>query len=121
LDENGSKKINLEGDDIIVNFQTYTSRAKNDLKIEGHKKYIDIQYLFSGEECIYLASQKDVLKAEDLDTEKDVFFAEVKSASAIHLRKGDALILMPEDLHGPGYCIDNLSEVQKIVIKVAVD
>jgi biofilm protein TabA len=68
-----------------------------------------------------LATEKDIVKRDNYQCEKDIYFPEVKSFSFIQLRKSDAAILFPEDLHGPCCCIDKPSLVQKIVVKVEVE
>jgi YhcH/YjgK/YiaL family protein len=113
--------IEIDGKKIFAIFQSYSSKLPDDTKIEGHKEYIDIQYIFSGEERILLASEKDIVSPDPYNSEKDVYFPKVKNSSNIQLRKGDAAILFPEDLHGPCCCIDKPMPVEKVVIKVAVN
>jgi biofilm protein TabA len=118
--QENKQTVEIEGKRIFVIFQKYNSKLLSDVKLEGHKQYIDIQYIYSGEERIFLANENDILKTDTYSPEKDIHFPEVKSFSHIQLRKGDAAILFPEDLHGPCCCVDFPAEVQKIVIKVAL-
>jgi biofilm protein TabA len=112
--------IEIEGKQVYAIFQEYLSKLPHDVKIEGHHKYIDIQYIFEGKEIIRLASEKDIISPDVYITEKDVHFPSVAEYSQLLLRKGDAAIFYPEDLHGPCCCIDYPKNVKKIVVKVAV-
>jgi biofilm protein TabA len=116
-----SQKVEIEGDKIFAIFQTYNSKKLEDVKLEGHRKYIDIQYIFSGEERILLASSKDIVTPYTYNSEKDIYFPAVKSFSHIQLRAGDGAIISPEDIHGPCCCVDKPKLAQKIVVKVAVE
>lgn len=114
------KTIEIEGDTIFAIFQEYTSKPLDGLKPEGHKKYIDIQYIFDGEETILLASTADITMPDNYDPVKDIYFPEVAACSQIRMRKNDAAILFPEDLHGPCGCVDKPCTVRKVVVKVAL-
>lgn len=98
----------IDGAAIFAVYQTYTSKFPKHVKIEGHQKYIDIQFIFDGTEHILLA------------TEKDVVFPKCGDYLWAKLRAGEAAILYPEDLHGLGYCADSLALAKKIVVKVSV-
>lgn len=116
-----NKKVEIEEKSIFAIYQTYESKTQETIKLEGHIKYIDIQYIFEGEEQILLASKADIIKDDAYNDEKDLYFPEVKKYAAIQLKAEDGAVLFPEDLHGPGYCIDKPANVKKIVIKVRVD
>lgn len=116
-----NKEVEIEGRSIFAIYQTYDSKTHDIIKLEGHVKYIDIQYIFEGEEQILLASKADIIKDDPYNEEKDFYFPEVKKYAAIQLKSEDAALLFPEDLHGPGYCIEKPAVVKKIVIKVKVD
>lgn len=116
-----NKTIEIDGKNIFAIYQTYISKIHDKIKVEGHKKYIDIQYIFKGCEQILLASTADIIENDTYNSEKDFYFPKIKNYSIIQLKSGDGAILYPEDLHGPGYCILQPDAVKKIVIKVAVD
>jgi YhcH/YjgK/YiaL family protein len=119
LHEN-SLKIEIQNKTIFAIFQEYTSKLENEIKMEGHKKYIDIQFVYEGNEKIYLSSEKYISKPDNYDAEKDVYFPKVNALWSISLIQNTAAILFPDDLHGPGYCFDKPEIVKKIVIKVEI-
>jgi biofilm protein TabA len=116
-----NKTIEIDLKNIYAIYQEYMSKPHTEIKVEGHKKYIDIQYIFEGEEQILLSSDNYIVERGEYNEEKDCYFPKVDKYSVLHLKPGDATILFPEDLHGPGYCIDKPDNVKKVVIKVTVD
>lgn len=114
-----NRTIEIDGRDIYAILQTYTSKTTEIIKIEGHRKYIDVQYIFEGTEKILLASATDISTPDEYNSEKDVYFPSVSGYSSIDFRTGEAVILTPLDLHGPCYCTHKPALVKKVVIKVA--
>ena len=45
-------KYQIKGDEVFANIQSLTTKEKSQKKWEAHKKYIDIQYVISGKECM---------------------------------------------------------------------
>ncbi|QQS52366.1 MAG: YhcH/YjgK/YiaL family protein [Bacteroidota bacterium] len=120
LSEGSSKTMEIDGKALFAIFQTYTSKTGETIKMEGHRQYIDVQYIFEGEEKILLASEEDITEADTYNVEKDYFFPKVAAFSSVILRQGEGAVLTPLDLHGPGYCVDKPGIVKKVVVKVAV-
>ena len=44
--------VEIEGKTIYSKLEKYTTKSVNEIMMEGHKKYIDIQYVISGKELI---------------------------------------------------------------------
>jgi len=111
-------KYEIENDNIFAIVQEYDTKNRNDCKLEGHYKYIDIQYIISGYERIgitTLTDQKPVLE----NLEADYAFYECNT-NLIELSEGRFTIFFPSDLHMPGIMIDHSKRVKKIVIKVRI-
>lgn len=88
--------------------------------IEGHKKYVDLQYVVDGLESIFyiLASE---IEDKNYDESNDVWKTPIdfNKVQRIKLSPGEFLLLYPEDGHGPQYCFDETpSDVKKIVVKI---
>ena len=113
-------EVEIDGRQVFAIFQTYETKAISEAKMEGHKKYIDIQYIHKGVEQILVAPTSRMVKEGDYDSEKDLHFSKVADYSNFRLTAGMGCILYPEDLHAPCISIDAPSVVEKIVIKVAV-
>lgn len=113
-------EIEIDGKNAFAIFQTYDTKSIADAKMEGHKKYIDIQYIHKGTEQILISSTGSITEADNYDSSKDVFFRSVTNYSNIVLNNGDACILYPDDLHAPCISTKASSKVEKIVIKVSI-
>lgn len=108
-------------DGVFAIVQEYLT--KNDSVYEAHKKYIDLQYIVSGEEEIHVCDINEVLDCvESYDENKDiVFFQSARTCRKVKLERDTFVILFPNDAHKP--CISvcsNPSEVRKVVVKIPV-
>ncbi|MDX6766737.1 MAG: YhcH/YjgK/YiaL family protein [Candidatus Methylacidiphilales bacterium] len=113
-------RVDLDGDRCFALIQTYETQPATDKKYEAHLKYIDLQYLISGEEVIYhrpLALLREVIPYIE---EKDVAKYEGDDDQALVMRPGDFSILYPHDGHKPGCTFRTTQEVRKVVFKIAV-
>ena len=111
-------RIELEGTDLYVLIQEYDSRTPEKGKWEAHRRYIDIQYVISGEECIGYRPLEDMETVEYNET-KDV--AVLKGEGAMMLtRAGSFGIYFPQDAHQPCMAVDQPMKVKKAVVKVRV-
>ncbi|HIU64339.1 MAG TPA: YhcH/YjgK/YiaL family protein [Candidatus Avacidaminococcus intestinavium] len=111
----------VEGREIYASVQTYETAARELKQPEAHKKYIDIQFLLKGKECIGLSPLLKSSKiVEDYSVERDLLFYEnVDAERSITLKSGDLMIIFPWELHCPGCNTESgVNTVRKIVIKV---
>src|SRR5512136_672205 len=67
-------KVEIEGERIYALVQCYDTVATDKPKLEFHRRYIDVQYMASGEEVIGWASVERVTITEAYDEEKDIAF-----------------------------------------------
>lgn len=115
----GNKKtIEIDGKNIYAIFQEYDTKLHENAKIEAHRKYADVQYIYEGEEIIGYCDLADALGEISYNEEKDIFFCRAKKLSHIIVSAGEGAILMPEDLHAPCMCVGEQKRVKKIVFKV---
>jgi YhcH/YjgK/YiaL family protein len=112
-------KDEFGGKNIFAVHQAYAAKDSSQAKFEGHKAYIDIQFIFSGTEMIYLAQQKDCREGTDYDKEKDIQFFKVKAWSMLVIKPGMAAIFYPQDIHAPSLSSGTRGMIKKSVIKVA--
>lgn len=97
--------------------------TKEESVYEVHKKYIDLQYVVSGEEIIYVSDINEIQECVEIyDETKDIaFYQTAQSCRKVKLEKDTFVILFPNDAHKP--CISvcgNPSEVRKVVVKIPV-
>jgi YhcH/YjgK/YiaL family protein len=100
--------------------QIYFTKIKDDTCFaEGHRDYIDIQYITKGIEVIEVYSKDEVELVQEYDPEKDyALYRPIKPGRKIILKPYEFAILYPENLHIPGLALDESIEVEKIVIKI---
>ena len=112
----------IDGKDIYAFIQSYDSKLKDECSFEGHRKYIDIQYIMDGCEVMGILEASDVVAKEEYNTEKDVtFFEEEAIPSYFVAKKGDFCVFYPHDIHRPSIAYNDFpSNVKKLVIKVHI-
>ncbi len=116
----GNKKtVEIDGKNVYAIFQEYDTKLHENAKLEGHRAYADVQYIYEGSEIIGYCDLKDIKAEPDYNAEKDIFFCQSTKLSHVVLSAGELAILEPDDLHAPCMCIDNEQKrVKKIVFKV---
>lgn len=112
-------KHEIDGENLFASVQTYNTLTE-DGKMEAHEKYIDIQFIVSGKETMFV---KDISKAELSDPYREdwdaAFYKVDDTSSKLCLTPGDFVVLLPNDAHRPCVAFEGVSEpVQKIVMKV---
>lgn len=115
--ENG--KYEIENDTIFSLVNEYKTKNANDCLLEGHREYIDVQYIAEGCEqvgVVMLDGQKAVKEYDAID---DCLLFNEKHA-LIFLKKGMFAIFFPDDLHMPGLNIRKPDFVKKVVVKVKI-
>lgn len=125
IKENGGADISLgkhfiENSDIYVNVSEYTTKQLEDSGWEAHKKYADLQVLLRGEEHIYVADLEKVSIGAYRE-EKDFLECGTEQGEAVKVDENTCVLLLPEDAHMPGVCIDRAPmDVKKAVCKIPV-
>jgi YhcH/YjgK/YiaL family protein len=115
-------KVEIEGDNVFAIIQRYETQEADTPKFEYHRKYIDVQYLASGEEIIGWAPVERMTITDPYDAEKDVAFGTMATGkwTPVYLQAGQAAVFWPDDGHAPKLAAGAPSAVMKIVVKVAV-
>jgi len=115
-------RIEIEGDRVFALVQRYETEMNDIPKFEFHRKFIDLQYIVSGEEVIGWAPAARMTVTEAYDTSKDICFGIVATGTwtPLYLRAGLLAVLWPEDGHAPKLAARASAAVMKIVVKVAV-
>lgn len=112
----------IQGKDIYALVQEITTCPIEQKRAEIHKQYLDIQYLFTGEEKYGVAPNVGQDIITEAKEQNDIyFFDSVKEETFITLKSGDYLVLFPEDIHRPGLMTDEPMQIKKVVIKVNMD
>lgn len=116
----GVGKYEIDGKNVFVMVQEYNSKLEADRKFEAHRKYIDIQFMISGEEKIEIGALEGLKPEKEFNVESDggLFKAPENYTTAV-LTDGDFAVIYPDEAHAPGISLnDNQKPVKKIVAKV---
>ncbi len=94
-----------------------------DAVFEGHRAYIDIQYVVAGDEIIGWAPVNHVTETTPYVPGDDYWLgtADPAHVTPIRLTSGQLAVFYPTDPHSPRRAAGSSSPVQKIVVKVAID
>lgn len=111
-------KYEINGDLIYAIVEKNEGRNVADGRLEAHRKYLDIQYIISGNESMGWSPLSDLVPAEGYDAKRDLEFFDGEPQSIVKVPIGSFTIFMPTDAHLPGI---GTGPIHKIVIKVALD
>ncbi len=113
-------RVTVDDDRVYVEVQAYETLSGEIEKLEGHRRYLDIQYVSSGEEIIGWASIDDVTETDPFNKEHDYWLgtASAERITEVRLKAGQLAILFPSDMHAPRRAAGSPSKVSKLVVKV---
>lgn len=106
-------------DDFYYLIQEYDTQAMELCKMENHDKWIDIQWIVSGEEALYTTDISRLTVKVPYNEEKDITFYEIPAVMQKNvLTDGSYIVLYPENGHMPKAAVDGPAAVKKCVGKV---
>lgn len=115
-------KMVIDGTRVFAILQRYRTALDDAPMFEYHRKYLDVQYVLSGEEIIGWAPAAGMTASFSYDAGQDVCYGLMQPGtwSTVRLTAGQLAVLWPEDGHAPRIAAGNPCLVRKIVVKVAV-
>ncbi len=116
------QKIDLTGGAFVLE-QSYDTKLRADGFFESHRKYIDVQAIFEGEELMEVADISRMTVRQSYQAERDlIIYADTGEASLLRVYPGQAVIFFPDDGHMPTLRIrSDPMRVRKCVVKVPVE
>jgi biofilm protein TabA len=111
-------KREVDGAQVYASISEDQGRGLTVAKLEAHRKYIDIQYVVSGNELIgwhSLASCRAT--GQGYSTDKDIEFFTARPDVWVRVPPDSFAIFFPEDAHAP---LAGDGWVRKVVLKVVV-
>ena len=107
----------IEGRTIFAIISRYNLKDEKKSNLELHKRYIDVQFMFEGNEQIAFSNNsKDKLSINGYDEDNDIEFV-TGNGDKLSLNCGNFAIFFPNELHQPG--IGNTEDkVTKVVVKI---
>jgi YhcH/YjgK/YiaL family protein len=98
----------------------YNSKEPEDAKWEAHRKFIDLQYVISGEERMGVMPLAEAQNGGEYQAEKDVIFYGENDGPLYVANPENYFLFFTTDLHRPGIKAAEPVPVKKLVIKIAV-
>ena len=115
--------VEIDGRNIYAQILDLTTRSPEELFPEVHRRYLDVQFLASGEEKIGIAidTGNNPIR-ESLLAERDIiFYQRAENESFIEMVPGNFAIFFPQDVHRPGcHKYQQQQAIRKIVVKIAL-
>jgi YhcH/YjgK/YiaL family protein len=111
-------RYEVDSDDIFALVQEYDTREPDACKLEGHFRYIDIQYMIRGSELMGVTPLTNQAVVEKNETDDYAFYS--GDSLPIRVDEGMFTIFFPHDLHKPRIKLGEVSKVKKVVVKVRV-
>ena len=115
-------KYEVDGDNLFYIVEEYETKPFDEGRLEIHHKYMDIQYIVSGCECIGAEPLEGLVEQAPYDGEKDrAYYEATPSMSRLILKPGMFAIFWPNEAHMPGRTAEKTERIKKIVVKVRVE
>lgn len=106
---------------VRASVQEYETVDDSSVYYETHDKYIDLQYMVSGEELVGVVPRAGLTIRTAYDDVEDISFYEQPSVDGgVVLGTGHYVILFPDDAHKPRCTASKKMHVKKIVVKIPV-
>jgi YhcH/YjgK/YiaL family protein len=115
-------KLEIDGEKLFAVVQRYQGKPVSEARWEYHEKYLDLQFVVSGDELMGYAPWDDNLPVETpYDAAKDAGFVSASGVMA-PVSSGMFAVFMPEELHAPSLAANPAKpDVFKIVMKCRWD
>lgn len=110
-------KNEIDNETIFINKFSYVGEKESNCFFEGHKNYLDIHIVLSGQEKLGYSDISELNQVSEYDAENDFMKFEGLVKNYIKLGEGDFAITFPEDIHMPKIAINN-ETIEKTVCKV---
>lgn len=107
--------------DMFFLVQRYVTHPESEARYEAHRRYVDIQYLLSGQETLYWADIAHMTPLVPFDAQKDIgFYGNAPRHGSVSLHAGELAVFFPQDCHKPSFHPEGRepSSVEKVVVKV---
>ena len=109
-------RITLQGDELFVNVNRQGAQTREQVPIEAHKEYIDIQVPISADEergfisAVYLPAP-----SVPYSSQKDVAFYPGLCDTYLNVKKGMFTVFFPGEGHAPAITGDG---ILKLIVKI---
>jgi biofilm protein TabA len=116
-----TSRVSLEGDALYLLIQCYQPKRRAEGRFEAHARHSDLQFLWSGCECIEVCDLRTLEPAPTYDRSGNIYFPLGDTVhSRLILQAGDVAVLSPQEAHAACLRLEGETSelVRKIVVKV---
>jgi biofilm protein TabA len=117
LEDMADGKYEISGDRVYAIIERTKGRRIEDGKLEAHRKYLDIQFIISGEESMGWSARSALCPSDNYDPERDLEFFDGEPQSIVRVPPGSFAVFLPADAHLP---LIGTGPIHKVVVKVAM-
>ena len=108
---------------VFVNIFDYDTKPMSDaIRMEAHRRYIDVQIMLEGEENMYVPATDELIPAQESDDAKDIEFVKMPTAdktTKLAVPKGYFAIFFANEPHAPSISMKDVpTTARKAVGKV---
>lgn len=109
-------RIDLQGDDLFVNVNRQDAQTRDEVPIEAHREYIDIQVpISSDEEMGFISAPFMPAPSKQYSADRDVAFYPGLCDTYLNVRKGMFVVFFPGEGHAPAITKDG---ILKLIVKI---
>lgn len=109
----------IQGKDIYAQVFDVQTGSREEKRPEVHEKYLDVQFLVSGEEKLGVTPDTGKYTVAEHIRERDLIFYEtVENEGFIHAVPGSFCVFFPSDVHRPAVAVNAPMSIRKVVVKV---
>lgn len=111
----------IDGDNLYFNYPdcAVTKEVKEGF-FEGHKKYIDIHIVISGEENLGYTPRSEVKVKKEYDSEGDYELYEGTLKNIFHVTEDRFIMFFPDEPHMALLKVEEIKKITKVIFKVLV-
>lgn len=111
----------IDGDNLYFNYPSCAmTKEIRDGFFEGHKKYIDIHIVISGEENLGYTPRSEVTIKQKYDSEGDCELYDGALKNIFHVTEDGFVMFFPDEPHMALLKVGEIKEITKVIFKVLV-
>jgi biofilm protein TabA len=111
----GVGKCEIEGENVFG--YVIDSEGKPDVKLEGHKKYIDLHVTITGKDRIGWKDASACTEEAPFNVEDDYVFFTDTPTTWFEVPEGHFALFFPRDAHAP---LGGEGKIKKVVVKILI-
>ncbi len=109
-----------ERGNMFAMVQAGMTRPLQELKLEAHRNYIDVQYMAEGQEIMEWDNISKLKESAAYDCQRDIVFFD-GSGAQLPVKKGMFYVAFPQDAHKPCGHVNRVTYYKKVVLKIRVE